>query len=227
MSKCKKIHNVVAIIAVSILFFTATSFSQVTDIDGNNYGTVEIGSKIWMSENLNVEHYRNGDPIPQVQDSTEWEKLTTGAWCYYENNSANGSLYGKLYNWYAVTDPRGLAPEGWHVSYITDWKALSEHLGESYAGKKLKTKYEWLEDGEVNTNESGFNGMPGGYRGGWKRTDKKYEFINKHIDGVWWSLSKLGENQLVYGVYLNAYSNEMTFRKQFLTNGLSVRCVKN
>lgn len=89
-----------------------------------------------MAENLAVSRYRNGDEIPQVQDAAEWNRLTTGAWCYYENNSANGVTYGKLYNWYAVNDPRGLAPEGWHVPSDNEWQMLVEKTG----GEKLQER---------------------------------------------------------------------------------------
>ena len=101
----------------------------MTDKDGNTYKTIKIGKQKWMAENLNVSSYRNGDPIPQVQDKDEWAKLTTGAWCYYENDVENGKIYGKLYNWYAVNEPRGLAPEGWHISNDDEWGILIDRLG--------------------------------------------------------------------------------------------------
>jgi hypothetical protein len=108
--------------------------SSVTDVDGNVYGAVKIGNQVWTKENLNVSKYRNGDIIPQVTNQTEWSNLTTGAWCYYENSTANGTTYGKLYNWYAVNDPRGLAPQGWHVSSNDEWTVLTTFLG----GKALR-----------------------------------------------------------------------------------------
>ena len=105
---------------------------------------VAIGSQVWMSTNLNVSTYRNGDVIPQVQDRDAWAKLTTGAWCYYENNAANGTKYGKLYNWYAVNDARGLAPAGWHIPTDGEWTVLSTYLGgEDVAGKKMKSTSGW------------------------------------------------------------------------------------
>ena len=105
---------------------------------------VAIGSQVWMSTNLNVSTYRNGDVIPQVQDKDTWDKLTTGAWCYYENNAANGTKYGKLYNWYAVNDARGLAPAGWHIPTDGEWTVLSTYLGgEDVAGKKMKSTSGW------------------------------------------------------------------------------------
>ena len=83
-----------------------TENNTITDIDGNTYNVVQIGKQLWTAENLNVSKYRNGDEIPQVQDAEEWAHLETGAWCYYENKDNNGITYSKLYNWYAVNDPR-------------------------------------------------------------------------------------------------------------------------
>ena len=102
--------------------------------------TVKIGIQTWTTKNLDVATYRNGDPIPQVQDATAWAILTTGAWCYYQNNTENGTNYGKLYNWYAVNDSRGLAPNGFHIPTDAEWTTLSTLLGgEAVAGGKMKT----------------------------------------------------------------------------------------
>ena len=107
--------------------------------------SVVIGTQTWTTKNLDVETYRNGDVIPQVQDATAWSNLTSGAWCYYENNTANGSTYGKLYNWYAVNDPRGLAPNGYYIPSDADWKILTDYLGgESAAGTKMKSTSGWF-----------------------------------------------------------------------------------
>ena len=78
-------------------------------------------SKVWMTQNLDVDHYRNGDKIPEIKDADKFRAATTGAWCYYDNNPENGTICGKLYNWYAVNDPRGLAPEGWHIATGLEW----------------------------------------------------------------------------------------------------------
>lgn len=105
---------------------------------------VTIGSQVWTSTNLNVSTYRNGDIIPQVQDEDAWEKLTTGAWCYYENNASNGTKYGKLYNWYAVNDARGLAPQGYHIPSEAEWTKLKDYLGgRDVAGTKMKSVSGW------------------------------------------------------------------------------------
>jgi uncharacterized protein (TIGR02145 family) len=105
---------------------------------------IKIGTQTWTTKNLEVETYRNGEVIPQVQDANAWANLKTGAWCYYENNTANGTTYGKLYNWYAVNDPRGLAPQGYHIPSDAEWTILTDYLGgESVAGKKMKSTSGW------------------------------------------------------------------------------------
>jgi uncharacterized protein (TIGR02145 family) len=128
---------------------------------------VQIGAQIWTLKNLDVTTYRNGDPIPQVTDPTAWRNLTTGAWCYYANDPNNGAIYGKLYNWYAVNDPRGLAPQGWHVPTETEWTTLINYLGgASVAGGKMKstgTTY-WTSPNTGATNSSGFSALPASYR---------------------------------------------------------------
>ncbi|MFZ9583254.1 MAG: fibrobacter succinogenes major paralogous domain-containing protein, partial [Crocinitomicaceae bacterium] len=110
---------------------------------GLNAQTVTIGTQVWMTKNLNVSTFRNGDPIPEAKTDEEWKKAGENqqpAWCYYDNNPANGAKYGKFYNWYAVNDPRGLAPEGYHVPTDAGWTQLSDYLGgEDVAGKKMKS----------------------------------------------------------------------------------------
>lgn len=188
----------------------------------------EICSKVWMSCNLNVDTYRNGDPIPEVTDSTEWENLKTGAWCYYNNDPANGDIYGKLYNWYAVNDPRGLAPDGWHIPTDAEWTELANCLGgTSFAGGKLKSTGTieggdglWKSLNRGATNEIGFSAHPGGYR-------KYYgSFTNIGIEGYWWSVTE-ADDWYIYGRFLNhhgVFLGKFTNRKN---NGFSVRCVKD
>ena len=142
----------------------------VSDIDGNLYHTVVIGTQTWTVENLKVAKYRNGDAIPEVTGVAAWSALATGAWCNYNNDAANGTTYGKLYNWFAVTDPRGLAPAGWHIPSKDEWKTLSDYLGGGLNGGgltncpyKLKNTTGW----DVNTgstNSSGFTALPNGSR---------------------------------------------------------------
>ena len=106
---------------------------------------VTIGTQTWTSKNLDISTYRNGEVIPEVQDSAAWANLTTGAWCYYENSTAKGTIYGKLYNWYAVNDPRGLAPKGYHIPSDAEWTILTDYLGgDSIAGKQMKSTSGWF-----------------------------------------------------------------------------------
>jgi uncharacterized protein (TIGR02145 family) len=137
-----------------------------------------------MTKNLDVTHYRNGDSIPNVQDTEKWRKLTTGAWCYYENKPENGAVYGKLYNWYAVNDPRGLAPKGYHIPSYKEWDVFTGLLrGMTEAGGKLKetgTKH-WKEPNTDATDEIGFTALPGGVR----YADGSFSRLGE--DGYWWS----------------------------------------
>ena len=142
--------------------------SRREDIVPSSCIDVTIGTQIWTSCNLNVDTYRNGDPIPQVTDATTWANLTTGAWCYYNNSSANGTVYGKLYNKYAVDDPRGLAPLGYHIPTDTEWNTLITYLGgTSVAGGKMKEAgtLHWQSPNTGATNISGFTGLGSGFRG--------------------------------------------------------------
>ena len=163
-----------------LLIFALVINNQIT------YGQeVTIGTQTWMQKNLNVSKYSDGTLIPQVTDGTQWANLTTGAWCYYNNTTANGATYGKLYNWFAVVgiydaasanNPalrKKLAPTGWHVPTDAKWTQLTDCLGgESVAGGKMKSTGTiqagtglWDDPNTAATNESGFTGLPGGIRG--------------------------------------------------------------
>jgi uncharacterized protein (TIGR02145 family) len=133
----------------------------------NDIPSIQICGQIWMTKNLDLATYRNGDPIPEVTDSLQWAALTTGAWCYYNNDPTNEAVYGKLYNWYAVNDPRDLAPSGWHVPSDDEWKSLSACLGgDSLAGSKMKEAgtAHWSSPNTGATNSSGFTAVPNGWR---------------------------------------------------------------
>lgn len=140
--------------------------SSFSDIDGNNYGAIVMcDNNVWSTENLNVSHYRNGDAIPQVTDATEWRNLKTGAWTYYEKKTSNGVKYGKLYNWYAVNDPRGLAPEGWHIPSDEEWTEITNCLGGGRtAGAKIMSLTDWQFNQGFANNQSGLTVSPGGQR---------------------------------------------------------------
>ncbi len=199
-----------------------TNTTTVSDVDGNVYQTVTICNQTWTKTNLNVSKYRNGDVIPQVTDPTAWVNLTTGAWCYYNNDPANGLIYGKLYNWYAVTDPRGIAPQGWHVPTDSEWTQLTNCLGgTSGAGGKMKsTDMLWLSPNTAATNSSGFTGLPGGYRD----VNGSFKWIGYNC--FWWSSS---EESFSYAWYrLLYYNGGSAYRASYSLNvGYSVRCVRD
>ncbi len=177
--------------------------------------TIVIGTQQWSRENLDVVTYRNGDIIPQVTDETIWNSLTTGAWCYYNNDPANAK-YGKLYNWYAVNDPRGLAPAGWHIPTNSEWGILIDKLN-SYPGdldKKLKAVGTVWANNTGATNESGFNGLPGGTRAGGS-------FSRLGQIGMWWSAGTCAYAYLEYTISdLRRSGSNSEF-------GISVRCIRD
>jgi uncharacterized protein (TIGR02145 family) len=177
-----------------------------------------------MRENLDVLTYRNGDVIPQVTDPTAWANLTTGAWCFYNNDPLNGAIYGKIYNWYAVNDPRGLAPQGWHIPTDEEWTTLSTLLGgNTAAGGKMKTTgiTRWITPNASATNESGFSGLPGGLR-----SDSNGSFSSLGGYTAWWSSTEVGStNSLTrYLDYRNGTINTGNGNKKY---GFSVRCLRD
>lgn len=208
------------LLIVIIIFGASLSLSQVTDIDGNAYKTVIIGNQEWMAENLKVEHYRNGDPIPRVQDQRDWSKLITSAWCYYENDATNGIIYGNLYNWFVVNDTRGLAPEGWHVPSANEWNILIDYLGGwEVAGSKLKAKTLWDSPNKGATNKTGFTGLPGGL------------LYSGYFQGIgfityYWSSTEYGSFK-AYLYTLSSFSTAMDEWPESQRLGISVRCIKD
>lgn len=179
---------------------------------------IKIGSQTWISKNLDVSSYRNGDPIPEVQDKEAWAILTTGAWCYYENKTANGTKYGKLHNWHAVNDPRGLAPSGYHIPSDAEWTLLTDNLGDE-AGTKMKSTRGWLKNGN-GANTSGFEELPGGCR------NFNGNFFDIGAIGNWWGPL---ESNIYSAWYHSLYSdNDNVIRNlSQKQTGLSVRCIKD
>lgn len=186
-------------------------------------GKIKIGSQIWTARNLNVDKFNNGDKIPEAKTKEEWNlacKNKTPAWCNHDNDFSNGKKYGKLYNWYAVTDPRGIAPKGWHVPSKEEWIKLSSYLGgEKIAGNKMKSTSGWEVSGEGN-NESEFNGLPGGFR------FDNGEFANLASLGNFWSTteSPITNVEVLILDYGTSTTSFTPFGKGF---GMSVRCVKD
>ncbi len=206
-----------------------------TDIDGNLYMSIKIGDQWWMAENLKVTHYRNGEAIPNVTDDATWGGLTTGAYCNYDNDVNNGATYGGLYNWYAVNDGRNIAPDGWHLPSDEEWMQLEMYLGMNQTetdqinwrgtdeGGKLKVRgtYYWDSPNTGATNESGFSGLPGGYRLG------TGQFIN-NIGGyaAFWSSSESSGNHAVHrGLVYDQSGVDRNFYDKH--HGFSIRCVKD
>ncbi|MFA6571114.1 MAG: fibrobacter succinogenes major paralogous domain-containing protein [Bacteroidota bacterium] len=190
----------------------------------DEYLPLTIGTQVWMLKNLDVDHYRNGEPIPQVTDNNKWINLTTGAWCWYNNDSAIVSEFGKLYNWFAVNDSRGLAPDGWHIPSLNDWKTLYIYLGGEYiAGGKLKltgTTY-WISPNTGATNESGFSALPGGSRSGISG-----EFVAIEEYSFWWNSNEKNDTNSWYSFLTTTYASLSRVWSQ-KTYGYSVRCIKD
>ena len=209
--------------------FSFTTLPPVTPI-----ATVTIGLQTWTSQNLDVSTYRDGTPIPQVTDQTQWDALQTGAWCYYANETANGTIYGKLYNWYAVagihdTDPmtpnKTLAPAGYHIPTDAEWTTLYNSLGGiSVAGGRMKTTGTtlWQSPNTDASNSSGFSGLPGG-----QRTDIILSYISLGETANWWSASETSPVGKAWAYGLN-YRFGMAFRGDYYPSlGFSVRCLRD
>ncbi|MFZ9939969.1 MAG: FISUMP domain-containing protein [Bacteroidia bacterium] len=205
---------------------------SLTDIDGNVYNTVQIGTQCWTQSNLTVSKYRNGNGIPNITNNTQWSQTNTGirGWCSYNNDASNGTTFGKLYNWYAVNDSRGLCPTGWHVPTDSEWNVMVKYLDpnadtaalgwqNTNAGTALKSTTGWNNNGN-GTNSSGFTGLPGGYR------NDNGGFGNVGNFGYWWSSSDAGSGSAWYRT-LN-YGSANVFRSNpDQRYGFSVRCVRD
>jgi uncharacterized protein (TIGR02145 family) len=186
--------------------------------------TIVIGTQQWMEKNLDVMTYRNGDVIPQVTDAAAWAALTTGAWCWYSNSADSGAIYGKLYNWYAVNDPRGLAPQGWHIPTDAEWTTLNNLLGgDAAAGGKMKTTgtTRWAAPNTNATNESGYTALPGGYR----YSDGSFSSVG--FFGYWWSATE-NDSTFAWYRYLSYSSGSNLYRSDSRKiYGFSVRCLRD
>ncbi len=201
------------------------NFIACTDGDGNNYAVVQIGTQVWMAENLKTTKYRDATSIPNVTDNTEWNNLLTGGYCNYNNtnNSDTINTYGHLYNWYAATDAHNIAPTGWHMPTDAEWTTLTTYLsGESVAGGKLKENCSthWNSPNTGATNETGFTALPGGYR--------NYSGIFDNIGylGYWWSSTEYWTSYSWYRTVYYSYS--YVYRNyNFKHDGFSVRCVRD
>lgn len=194
---------------------------MATDVDGNLYLGIKIGTQTWLNKNLNVSKYQNNDPIEEVTLPVLWSGLMTGAWAYPDNSSVNEEIYGKLYNWFTVSDQRKLCPQGWKIPSDEDWTILTEYLGGlDVAGGKLKSTgiSIWQIPNNWANNLSYFSGLPAGYR------DESGQFLGLGYYGLWWSSTSNGTNALSRYIY-----NEFNYASKDSSNknqGLAIRCIK-
>ena len=225
----KKDNTVLTIPTSEISSITFSGSEQVADAnavydaDGNSYNIIKIGMQTWTDRNLETTKFRNGEPIPKAGSEAEWIKASNEgkpAWCYYLDASDNGKKYGILYNWYAVTDKRGLAPQGWRVSTASDWDGLGKFL-KSIPASKLKEPgtENWIKNTTNVTNETGFTALPGGQR---YSTGK---FSSVGSSGYWWTSDPTdGENADHFRMY--DYNSSLTKFGSNKGSGFSVRLVK-
>ena len=231
----ESVTTICAILALLVILSAVSAFAQdsktepavAAKIAGPNTAqlkTVTIGTQVWMAENLDTGTFRNGEPIPEATTAEQWEeayKNERAAWSYYENDPSNGKKFGRLYNWYAVNDPRGLAPAGWHVPSDVEWATLVDFLGGAdVAGTKMKAASGWNGGGSGN-NSSGFGGLPGGHR-----YYKDAGFYHNGNIGFWWSSTKNDRWNAWY--HALHYSYTLAGRDNGgMNTGFSVRCVKD
>lgn len=207
----------------NLVLCSELAIGTLTDIEGNVYQTVVIGTQEWMAENLRTSTYSNGEEIPNVTGQSEWADLSSGAWCYFDNDIQYEYPFGKMYNWYAVTDPRNVCPTGWHVPSAEEFAALSDYLGgDSIAGGKLKVvgAILWNGPNAEATNESGFSAVPGGLR----NTLGNFESLGSR--SFLWSTTDVGG---LMGVCRLLYHDLDDFANSTknLDCGQSIRCLRD
>ena len=203
----------------------------ITDVDGNVYKTVTIGTQTWMAENLKTSKYNDGNIIPNITDNFQWKNNTTGAWCYYNNEKTYNEKYGKLYNWYVLfnndNNNKNICPSGWHIPTSDNWHVLYNYLkNDSLSGglgEKMKsiTNNEWVTPNLGATNTSLFTGLPSGSR------DGDGFFGNIGMGCYWWCAPKYS-NDFIKHQTLTYETNDL---KEIMYNngntGFSVRCLKD
>ena len=210
----------------SVILYMNIPDASITDIDGNVYNTVKIGTQIWMAENYKATRYRNGDTISNVTDHTTWANLTSGAYCDFTNNITIGAIYGHLYNYFTITDIRELCPTGWHIPSALEWTTLLTYLrGGTIAGAALKETgtTHWISPNTA-TNSSGFTAFAGSWRGG----DANF-YYGPGTLGDWWSSTSYNTTySSFFGIdsdnSARVNPNNPYFSKQA---GCSIRCVKD
>lgn len=215
--------NTISTLLIGVfLLFALTGNAQVDSVGKQTYKSVNIGKQVWMTENMNLSHFQNGDFIPEAKTAEEWRlaiEEKKPAWCYYNNDLQNGKKYGKLYNWHALVDPRGLAPLGWHIPSDEEWIKLAEFLGgKEIAGEKLKANSGWTEEGN-GTDASGFGGKPGGFR-----YYNGFFYIGKY--SYFWSSTEASASSAWSRVL---YYNNSNLSRYFYSkrSGFAVRCIQD
>lgn len=199
---------------------------QVKDTTGIIYKTITIGTQTWMGENLRTTKYRNGDDLPHIISETQWGQLDSGAWVWYGHNANNENIYGKLYNWYASTDSRGLCPEGWHLPSKEEWQILETYANQvncgALEGNLKEAGFEhWDSPNGSATNELGFTGLPGGIR----RTNGGL-FSDLGSIGRWWTSTE-AFSSTAWAFRLWALDGELFGYDWPKKTGCSIRCLKN
>jgi len=208
---------------VFILYIFLFSNSACLAQQPIKHSSVKIGNQVWMGENLAVKKFSNGDLIPHARTREEWIKAgedCTPAWTYYEHNKDFAKRVGVLYNWFAVADPRGLAPKGWRIPNSNDFEVLASQLGgKELAGKKLKSDKDWFRDG-VGTNSSRFNAIGGG-----SRDFEGYFYYIVRV-GFWWTIDEYDDQNAWY-YYIEYVDDAIKKYGAGKNMGMSVRCIKN
>lgn len=227
MKKIIQILGTIPLIAMLLLGNSCTSEDDSNpkdDTSSPKINTCKIGIQIWTSENLTLEKFRNGDAIPEARTAEEWKKANDNkqpAWCYYNNDLAIGAKYGKLYNWYAVVDPRGLAPDGYHIPTDEEWTILTNYLGgEKVAGEKLKSTTGWKDKGN-GSGQTCFNGLPAPMRGYTGQFG-----TNQEEEGAWWSFSTFNTQMAWARRIINSQTYAFKW-EWYKGSGFSVRCIKD
>jgi uncharacterized protein (TIGR02145 family) len=195
-------------------------FIACTDGDNNNYSIVKIGTQVWMAENLKTTKYQEGSSITNTTDATTWKGLSTGAYCNYNNSETNVTTYGRLYNWFAATDSRKIAPIGWHLPTDAEWTSLAGFLGDHPSGKlKEQGTTHWLSPNTDADNSSGFTALPAGYR-----VSGIFFYLGSYTT-FWSATEETTSNAWARELRYN-YSDELR-KSNFKTDGYSIRCIKD
>ncbi len=223
-------HKLLLIFSLFTNFlFSQNPGSGVTDIEGNYYATVIIGSQEWMAENLKTSKYSNGVNIPNITDNIQWNDLIDGAYCFYNNDASNNQTYGKLYNYYSVISSNNLCPNGWHISNITEWDELRNFLDptDATSGGQMKSNSSlWTSPNVGATNSSGFSAIPGGFRNNSEPTSGIGVFSGKGTMAFFWT-SEEANLLSAYDRYLINVDDPLFTSADNKNDALSIRCMKN